>query len=490
MAPPAATYAVIVGIDDYSVYDRSASQAAGTSDLSGAVNDALEWARLCQALGVRSEDIRLHLNPTVESSRLARVVGRGQPMTQRAATRAKVLGSVGWLRERLARSPASRGLLVFAGHGDLADDGSLVLCAADTRLGKRGELLDALSFADLETAVAATGRLVNLTAIIDACHAAGSGEAAPSDRPRVLRRRRAAVVAREHDSFPVFRACQPQQTTYEMQVGAQGRGAFSWSLLRVVQRWGLTPGAAGLPSVTLSHRDAAMRTAALLQALGLEQTPVFTGPRSELDQALFHLRPGDSSSFAAQAPQVLPGRELHPGTYDLVDKGTNTLLGYAVITDGNGAGPAINGVERWDVETAYWFFTAQKNPFSEVASFQIKLHAGASPSLLPSAASLVHPNSSFVAATAASIPALPRWYTWSRVRPGGPTTTQGSLGVQAASGATAWTLAWVSTPELAGTRASLDMASKEYFQFDLAPGGTRLYPNPLMPVALAIDVVG
>ena len=46
-------YALLIGIDDYSTYDKSRPQAVGTSNLDGSRNDAKVFWRFCRLIGMK-----------------------------------------------------------------------------------------------------------------------------------------------------------------------------------------------------------------------------------------------------------------------------------------------------------------------------------------------------------------------------------------------------------------------------------------------------
>ncbi|MFT4628480.1 MAG: hypothetical protein ACI8PZ_007175, partial [Myxococcota bacterium] len=62
---PSNTFSLTIGVNDYSDYDRSLGQEVGTSDLSGAVNDALLWWRVSNTIGVPIPRIRVLTTPSM-----------------------------------------------------------------------------------------------------------------------------------------------------------------------------------------------------------------------------------------------------------------------------------------------------------------------------------------------------------------------------------------------------------------------------------------
>lgn len=468
MSLPGSFSAVLIGVHDYSRYDRAAGLPQGTSDLMGTAADAREWAALAKALGADRADLRV-LSSEAEQ-------GRERGRRARPPTRANILAACGWLRERLVGSPQARGLLVFAGHGAVDERGRPVLCPADVRPDGRGGLAGTLRFEDLELALTAGGRRVNLTAFLDTCHAAGRGASAPGDRLRALGARSAAAdAARLGDAFPVFNAARADQPSYELPVGEDWRGAFSWACLRVIQRWGVTRNERGQGAVSISHQELNSRVGTLVRAMGFEQDPVYSGPGP--DQALFAPLQKDSAAFAARGPASLPGRELWPGTYDLIDN-RGQRLGGLLVTD-------ADAVDPWEPEMAYWRFDAGRSLVG-LESFEIR--PGATGPATPEEASLTHPNAAFVATTADAVPLdAAAWYSWTRVAGGRAPVFTGHLGITPGDEQRAWTLCWVSTPDLAGRLARLGPGEIFRFQKIAAPPS---WPSPTTPVALAVDVTG
>lgn len=468
MSQPAPFYAVLVGATDYSVYDRASGLAAGSSDLRGPLSDVREWGALVRRLGSDRSDVRvLATVPDTD--------GRDRGRHTRPPTRANILAACGWLRERLVGEPEARGLLVFACHGAVDAEGQPVLCPTDMLPDGRGGVSGTLRFVDLERVLTAGGRNINLTAILDTCHAAGRGVSASTDRLRSIRKGKlAANATRFQDHFPVFNAARADQPSYEVPVGEDWRGAFSWAALRVIQRWGISTSPTGVSAVSISHRELNDRVKLLLSAMGFDQEPQYTGPGPE--QALFASRKADSRAFAAAGPRTLSGRELWPDTYDLHDA-RGQSLGTVHVTGANAAAP-------WESETVYWSFNGP-NALGTLDVFELK--AGAPAPASPASADLVHPNAAFVATTAGAVPmTATTWYSWTRTAPGRPSVVTGHLGVAPGGPTRAWTLTWVSTPELAGTLARLSVG--ETFHFQKLPGAPVWQASAA--VALAIDVAG
>ena len=59
-------YALFIGVEDYAAFDASLGQPAGTSDLPGAVADAVAFFRVCQELGVPAENMRILSSPRLD----------------------------------------------------------------------------------------------------------------------------------------------------------------------------------------------------------------------------------------------------------------------------------------------------------------------------------------------------------------------------------------------------------------------------------------
>ena len=454
-------HALLIGIDDYSPYDRAAGLPRGTSSLQGAVSDVRTWWRSLIAMGASPANITILTAP-----RLSQRARQAQGARIGGASRAEIITGTRWLQERLERGPRDRGLFVFAGHGAVNDDGELGLCPADTSM-RQGSLTEVVPYAAMIESIIAGSRHDNLFAVIDACHAGGAA-ASPLDRRRSIRPAPPGVtIRRQAHAIPLLVACQPEESSFEFKMGTNWHGAFSWSLIRVLQRWGLAEGG---PGFRISYQDLISRSTALLHALGFDQTPDFYGSLGEEQMSVFHPRQHDSSSLTSRHPRLSNPRELDPDVYDIIGPDRQTL-GSLVITGERAQQP-------WTPAHAWWFYTPQNNPFL-LERFSLVLHSGPPLSLDPAEAAFSHANTVFAEVSSDEIPPVDVWMRWQRE--GSDIEAVGHLGLRPPGRALDPLLVWLTDPEAAGSLETL--APGEVFSFIRQEQA----PEPSERVAMVLD---
>lgn len=162
----ATTYALLIGIEDYSMLDRSAGNPQGTSDLRGARNDVHAMAMLVRTMDIPAENIRVLSSPLMgpnDFDAVAMALNPAQNMNMVDATfgyasRQEILSGISWLAEKLAEDEHAQGVLYFSGHSILTQDGHPCLAPADT-------ILDAPRIGPIDPAAPdAIDRYVMLTA--------------------------------------------------------------------------------------------------------------------------------------------------------------------------------------------------------------------------------------------------------------------------------------------------------------------------------------
>ncbi len=137
------TFALLIGIEDYSLLDHSLDVARGTNDLRGAQNDVHSMAMLVRMMKVPSANIRVLTNPLMRPNDFDAVaMGRNppQPMDMigadfRYATSQAILDGLAWLSQQVSAHPEAQGIIYFAGHSILTDAGHPCLCPSDTESG-------------------------------------------------------------------------------------------------------------------------------------------------------------------------------------------------------------------------------------------------------------------------------------------------------------------------------------------------------------------
>lgn len=132
------TFALIIGVQDYSQLDRSLRQPQGTSDLRGAGNDVSSMAMLVRMMDVPARNIRVLTNPLSRPNDFDSVAEGRDPvqsmnMTDASygyATKQGILDGFRWLADNL-QADGSQGIIYFSGHSIVTRGGHPALCPAD-----------------------------------------------------------------------------------------------------------------------------------------------------------------------------------------------------------------------------------------------------------------------------------------------------------------------------------------------------------------------
>lgn len=135
------TYALLIGISDYSQLDLSMGRAPGQSDLTGAQNDQHSMAMLVRMMDVPAENIRVLSSPGASANDFAAVAMGRDPVQDMnmakaqfgPATKAGILEGLAWLASKLQRND-SQGIVYYAGHSVVTESGHPALCPMDVRL--------------------------------------------------------------------------------------------------------------------------------------------------------------------------------------------------------------------------------------------------------------------------------------------------------------------------------------------------------------------
>ena len=281
MADKTLDFVLIIGITDYSTFDRSTDQPGGTSDVPGGRNDARAWLRQCLAMGMAAENIRVLSTPVLAAEDMdseAALLARGVHFAE--ATHDNMLAGLIWLAESLAGEGARAGLMTFSGHGAGHDESSraLLLCPSDCRASSDGSLEDAVDVMALRRRLGQGEGAREWTMVLDCCSAqAGIGRAS-AIRAR-LRARLERLDGPEATGLEqrILSACAWDQTSVSARFGGQVMGAFTWAMLSAMGQW-QTTGKHGVLWLEASYGQLWRRARALLSALSFAQTPVLSGP--------------------------------------------------------------------------------------------------------------------------------------------------------------------------------------------------------------------
>lgn len=299
-------YALLIGVDDYSAYDRSMNLAPGTSDLLGSVEDVRAFWRICRRLGMKPERVRVLTSPALDPSALeGAVAGNLGP-----ATEEQILAGVAWLAQQIAAEPRPSGLLCYSGHGDWLEGKGLVLCPSDT-VG--ANLEHSILLAALQAIVAEHGAGENLTMVLDTCHAGATG--AGRLRARTLTGR--PLPAGWWPGLPLvgdrmMTATGIEGLAYQAQFSGVWQGAFSFALGAAIDQWLAVQDG---PSVRLdvSYGELVQRTRRVLESLSFDQKPALRG-RGDVAPLAF-LQRGTVPASTVDEPNAARMRgQLDPGT--------------------------------------------------------------------------------------------------------------------------------------------------------------------------------
>ncbi len=255
-------FALIIGVSDYHLFDQSAGNPRGTSDLFGPPQNIVSALDFCHGLGFSAAEIGLLASPLVPPR-------GGHPSLYATATRATVLEGVRLLARRLAASPASQGLIWFSGHGDAVDGLGPVLCVEDTVL-EQGRLAQVVSLAEIGAILTELAPQHAVTLVLDSC----SSGTPPAGTTTTLGRLRATARLRDRDTL--ISATRAGKVGVELQVDGVWRGALSWALCAAASPYERRL-ADGFLVPDLSVQSWVARARDLLSGLSVNQVPQLRG---------------------------------------------------------------------------------------------------------------------------------------------------------------------------------------------------------------------
>jgi len=139
----APTFALLIGIDDYSLLDRSRGTPRGTADIRGTRNDLSSMAMLIRMMDVPAAQIRVLSSPQMGPNDFATVAMGREPAQDMNMSRAafgyadkdSILKGVRWLAKKLQRHPGAQGIIYYSGHSVLTRSGHPAFCPLDTVAG-------------------------------------------------------------------------------------------------------------------------------------------------------------------------------------------------------------------------------------------------------------------------------------------------------------------------------------------------------------------
>lgn len=352
---PGRGYALLIGIDDYSIYD-----ATRAHNLPGGLNDVRAWWATCRRRGFLPEDIHVLTTPALDPADLP-----GVPRANvGTATRANILAARKVLHDTLSR-PGAIGLITYSGHGDISGV-EPVICPSDT---------DQSLAQTIQVRELIKGFGQNLTLVLDTCHA-GPGPARAPQAPHAAhadKKPQPAEPASTGARIPLsltgralpasdvspfrtalrdthvryFCAAELTKTAYQAEFEGRYQGAFTWALTSVLGQWKTVQPEGRAPSVTIPCHTARDYAATLLRALELDEVPGLHGVGvNELPffgPAIPTSHHPDGSPFQVQFP---PDLKLKVETSSVITGLSAVIL---VVSDPIGASFPLPNSESWSM---------------------------------------------------------------------------------------------------------------------------------------------
>lgn len=332
--------ALFIGVEDYSAFDASLGQPAGTSDLPGARADAIAFFEVCKDLGIPAENMRILTSPRLDPAALSLLPAA----CLGDATAESILEGTRWLAERLGAAGKPPGLFTYSGHGDWLEGEGLVLCPSDTTgPGLRG----ALPFARLQAIFDAQRAAANLTVLLDTCHAgaarAGMGRRAGSLSGRAL----PALLGGQIPSLGdrMVAACKAGELAWRGKFSGVSRGAFSWAVASTLEQWS-PRSVGGHVELDLSYDELVDRARRLLSALSFEQTPVLHGRPGTGQTPFFHAGPGGAGDPTSADPTAV-------GSSGQLNPDVNYELRLSWITNEDWTVVTNSTLEQWALDSTF-----------------------------------------------------------------------------------------------------------------------------------------
>lgn len=370
------THALIVGIDKY--------DSPNLSPLQGARNDAIAWYRFCvKHLRIAPENIAVLASPPLTVRDLGPEAERSR---LRCAARADIVEEATALAR--AASDGGAGFVTFSGHGlamapsrAASTEIDLALCPSDTAVdlpeGGEPAVKCALRFSELAEIFRSQDSRDNITVLLDTCYSRGplgpegpGGTAAGAEKAALPIKAKGSVdalgLARKVlkvDAFTnrLILGARHWTEAYEMYVGGQWRGAASFAMQTVMERWSLhQEGGVAYPNI--SHGDLLDRIRSFLDVLGVPQIPTLWGQR-RLDEMPV-LRPGlrftpGETSAAPDAPMNERQIPTEPDKVALMEfrLAGNPIL--RVVVTGASVPSEVQGLNP---RTEYWYTNTTSAP--------------------------------------------------------------------------------------------------------------------------------
>jgi hypothetical protein len=272
------TFALLIGVTDYTRFDLSADKRPGTSDLQGCLDDVVSFATLARAMGVCDEDMVVLTTPKLNANAFPGIAPGWTPHPTTTmvdaffdyADHSNVRGALQWLADKLQSTPGSRGLLYFSGHSAwITRDGASApaLCPSDATVGVGGDVHHAITYDEVMATFAGLPDDQPLNLVLDTCLEEGSTRTltqtgTPPADYRFALRPRDVLLAASQMGEPAFSSV----------FDGRWHGAFTWALATVLGQRPVSMSANGR-FFELSYAALLRRIGRFLDELGVSQQP-------------------------------------------------------------------------------------------------------------------------------------------------------------------------------------------------------------------------
>lgn len=309
--PTSATYALLIGVDDYKALDGTTD----ANDLKGSRNDVLLLARYClTVLRMPIENIRMLTSPKFDDKELNELIEALQgevrlDLVQLQNARGGALESdvtlgVGWLLENT--KDADTALLSFSGHGSWSNTLGPVLCLADTeRDPTTGEVVNGvLPLGDLKRRIERADARSRVIALLDCCHVTGPATHRRFQTTGIPNTVTAKDMEDDDQDFNVsdrvLLAAQPGQLAHQMLLGMNWHGALTFALVTTAERWLATNGASHG-----SYEHVWPRANQVVTALEVPQAPMIKVPTERLMEIWKEPFLGVKAGYTVETPDAV-----------------------------------------------------------------------------------------------------------------------------------------------------------------------------------------
>lgn len=362
------SYALIIGVDDYSAYGAAVS-------LPGSVNDAAAWWRVCRAVGIPRENVRVLitrslLNNGKMSEGLDKDRFRGAESVQEA-TKENIIKGARWLADKLKDGQVP-GLFTYSGHGDVTDErGDLCLCPCDVHPKHDGGVGKLLNLHELAEALHHGHSQKLLTVVLDCCHAGGAVRA--GSRPLSLRGKTDVKAKHPPLGGRELFACKHDQIAYQSQFATEFHGAFTWALTAALLQWKPIE-EDGAVTINVTYERARQVSEELLRVLRYTQTPMLS-PDSAADLVFFHPKTKPDKGEGSWWPDgVRIGDQLDPDWSYLLQLNNGNVVAQVVVVPANTTVYYTynNNTAQFPVNATnsieYWFITSTNAVLNQISS--------------------------------------------------------------------------------------------------------------------------